>query len=571
METKNRRPLVSFASLSGFRLAPAGCESTLTELQLLSFLVGATLTVGAMGARSAVKNVIAAIYLGRMGTLNRLITNRSAPVANYQAGALRILRPYLVTITLAGPTFMVLGLLDVATEALGLLRGSPALIAVTATAALSLVLLAAWSLRDLGCLERPIEAERNDGPLCLYVHRESFEPGEFMDLYVHAPEECFDLAIERVVPGNSTLMTSKALQGRRQAFPGCAFLRPLDWLEPVSVPIPVDWPSGLYRAVVNDSATRTSASFVIRPSREHRQRVVVLANTNTWAAYNAWGGASLYAYNLRDGSDRQAATEVSTLRPNPSADVSDVRGHLAGGETHLLRWLEQSSIDFGMVADRDLHQDAAALEGATVLILNTHPEYWTAEMLDAVVAFLNQGGSLLALSGNSMYWRTTVSPSTIEVQKYRGRHRMDGRRGGTWTRLGRSERAVLGVSHTAAGYNTYAPYVVTAPDHWLFEGTGVTHGDRFGMRSLVTATGEEGASGWETDKTGKGTPKHAVTIARGEQDGGAEMVYSQHHAGGHVLAAGSITSASAVPVCTVLGRIVKNFLARSDVQSNINP
>ena len=552
------------------RLAPSGCEAALTELQLLSLVAGVTLTLGAVGARGAVKSIIAAIYLGRMGPLNRLVRNRSAPVANYQAGALRILRPYLVTMALAGPALLVLGLTDVATEALGVLRGSPALIAVTATAALSVGLLASWSLRDLGCLDLPTEAEHNDGPLCLYLSRESVEPGETMHLHVHAPEEWFDLAIERVVPGNSTLMTSEARQGRRQALPGCAFFQPLDWPDPVLVSIPVDWPSGLYSAVVRDSETSTSASFIVRSSRERRPRVVVLANTNTWAAYNAWGGASLYEYNLRDGSDRQAATEVSTLRPNPSADVSDVRGHLAGGETHLLHWLEQSGIDFSMVTDRDLHEEAEALNGALVLILNTHPEYWTAEMLDTVVTFLDHGGSLLALSGNSMYWRTTMSRSTIEVQKGRERHRMDGRRGGTWTRLGRPERAVLGVSYTGDGYNTYAPYVVAAPEHWLFEGTGVTHGDCFGQRSLVTATGEEGASGWETDKTGRGTPKHAVTIARGKQNGGAEMVYFQHQAGGHVLAAGSITSASAVPVCPLLERVVMNFLARSGVQSNAN-
>ena len=140
---------------------------------------------------------------------------------------------------------------------------------------------------------------------------------------------------------------------------------------------------------------------------------------------------------------------------------------------------------------------------------------------------------------------------------------MDGRRGGTWTSHRRTERAILGVGYTAAGYNTYAPYVVTKPDHWLFAGTGVKFGDRFGERSLVSATGEEGASGWETDKTGKGTPDHAMTIARGEQKNGAEMVYHRHPAGGHVLAAGSVTSASAVPVCKILEGVVQNFLAET--------
>src|SRR4029079_12064086 len=126
-----------------------------------------------------------------------------------------------------------------------------------------------------------------------------------------------------------------------------------------------------------------------------------------------------------------------------------------------------------------------------------------------------------------------------------------------------SEARLLGVSTTATGIMTAAPYRVIAPDDWVFEGTGLAAGDLFGTASQHERVAG-GASGHETDKMTANSPAGTRLLAKGlnPDDGGAEMVRYASTAGGAVFSVGSIVWPASLLVDEGVSRITRNVLRR---------
>jgi len=105
---------------------------------------------------------------------------------------------------------------------------------------------------------------------------------------------------------------------------------------------------------------------------------------------------------------------------------------------------------------------------------------------------------------------------------------------------------------------------VQAADHWVFAGTGLQNGDRFGERTLHERV-PGGASGHETDKRMPSSPAQTVLLAKGANpdDGGAEMVYFElPGAGGAVFSTGSITYIAALLIDPAVAAITNTVLDR---------
>ena len=67
------------------------------------------------------------------------------------------------------------------------------------------------------------------------------------------------------------------------------------WSTTFTLAVPPDWASDLYSARCTDSAgTEFHIVFVVKPVAERRGDLLVVASTNTWNAYNMWGGYSKY-------------------------------------------------------------------------------------------------------------------------------------------------------------------------------------------------------------------------------------------------------------------------------------
>ena len=85
--------------------------------------------------------------------------------------------------------------------------------------------------------------------------------------------------------------------------------------------------------------------------------------------------------------------------------------HQLNADLHLLDWMEQQGYEFDVVTDEDLHFEGVDLLARyPVVVTGSHPEYWTGQMLDALEAYLSEGGRLMYLGGNGFYWITSFAP-----------------------------------------------------------------------------------------------------------------------------------------------------------------
>ena len=54
-------------------------------------------------------------------------------------------------------------------------------------------------------------------------------------------------------------------------------------------------------------------------------------------------------------------------------------------DLHIVDWLEARGTDYDIVTDDDLHEEGReAIDPYNVVVTGTHPEYYTAEMFDAL-------------------------------------------------------------------------------------------------------------------------------------------------------------------------------------------
>lgn len=361
--------------------------------------------------------------------------------------------------------------------------------------------------------------------------------------------------------------------------------------------------SGLYWFhLATESGRETSFPLVVSPQAP-RAPIAVLASDITWCAYSDFGGRSNYitprrlpetpSVNVRQEDvwypdpeggtwDFEEYDALSFDRPNRfnrmrlGTSITDPivdRGseHLAPAEWRLFGWLEQQGFAFDLYGETQFHQGAFNLDDYRVLVISTHPEYWTRSMYQQLRAWIQErGGRLLYLGGNGLNCevvlddkaRMVVRNGVHKELREQGKHSPDG----AWmTRFERdieSEAALLGVRHTWPGFETGAPYRVVEPDHWAFDGTGLGAGDLFGLRNLNARCAPGGASGHETDKMGPKSPSSTTLLAVGTNadGGGAHMVHVCHPSGGEVVSAGSISFPASLPVDVLTSRITANIL-----------
>ena len=354
--------------------------------------------------------------------------------------------------------------------------------------------------------------------------------------------------------------------------------------------------SGLYYFHAKD-ATGAFFSFpwIVAPRRP-RHRLAVLASNINWNCYNHYGGRSNYVsaiklsprphYNFRQEEvyytdpalQPWIADEYDPLsfdRPEPLntteehgkiTDPMERRGeeHVAPAEWRLLGWLEREGFGYDYYAETQLHSDEMPLDDYEVLIISTHPEYWSAKMYYQVKAWVFEGGGkLMVLGGNSLNCEVEfLDPTTITVRNNDHRKRPTAYESRFGTRH-ESEAHLTGVVTTHTGYETGAPYRVIDPSHWALAGTDLAEGDLFGTESLDRRA-PGGASGHETDKRTPSSPPGIKLIAKGTNpdDGGAEMVHHRTPSGGEVFSVGSISYTCSIAIDEQISKVTRNVLER---------
>jgi hypothetical protein len=245
------------------------------------------------------------------------------------------------------------------------------------------------------------------------------------------------------------------------------------WAPGFEVTIPDDWVSGVYlgKLTALDSGYEAHVVFIVRDDRA--ADLIFQCADLTWQAYNRWPAwRSMYDWGDNKwhttvgadvGFDRPYSIYYNTL-PSDLNVQTNGGGEFQLWEFPLAFWMEQQGYDVTYVSNLDTHTDPAGLLRAKGFLSVGHDEYWTPAMFDHVSKARDAGVSLAFLCGNSVYHRIDLRPGTGGQP-----NRMFGR-----VEQFPDEQDLMGAASYGVGLGDWA---CEAPEHWVFEGTGMKKGD----------------------------------------------------------------------------------------------
>lgn len=382
------------------------------------------------------------------------------------------------------------------------------------------------------------------GEIWCYSDQFSYFPGDEVKLFISSTAASCDVEMVRDGGTETRVATFRAIPTTWQDTPDQCSVEGCGWEPSHTFRIPTDWASGAYRVTLRatgrDGAPITSHHlFILCPgSGDKTGRVLQVAATGTWTAYNTWGGSNHYQGITGPNRD-QYATRVSTQRPwcrgfvvlpkeaprvplefetppataprYPHMEWAFATGHSkkyassgwASYDSHFFRWAERSGYAVDLISQHELHFRPDILDGYDCIVCVGHDEYWTWEMRDTVDRFIERGGRAGRFAGNFM-WQTRLEDGgrTQVCYKYRARAEDPVYKDGDVTRasnsweapeIGRPGALTFGLNATRglyAGWGGCAPrgvhgFPVYRPGHWAFAGTGIYYGDLLGAESHV--------------------------------------------------------------------------------------
>ena len=345
--------------------------------------------------------------------------------------------------------------------------------------------------------------------------------------------ETFSVQVARWALEPEVVWSTDGLRADDHPIPERAWETGCGW--PVTVEIPTDasWSSGFYEVTLRadgiDGPQATSqAFFVLRPTAPCHRALLVLA-TNTYNAYNQWGGQCLYSGGNTMSFERPLERGF-IRRP---VDETGFDGRIAnienpGDPTHqrmidyqerfdiplwtgsssfwnwerrFIEWAERDGFSFDMAINADV-ENPATLDGYDVVLSVGHDEYWSRPMRDTIDAFVDHGGRWAIFSGNTCFWQVRLDDHQMVAHK--GRAHLDDPVRGTdrhqlltscWCdpSIGHPEATTTGLTFSRGGYHRIGQavedgtgaYEVHRPDHWVFEGTDLGAGDLLGAGHFI--------------------------------------------------------------------------------------
>jgi hypothetical protein len=379
--------------------------------------------------------------------------------------------------------------------------------------------------------------------IACYADRTSLRPGETFGLCASADGGTCSVEIARVGAERQVVFRQDGVAVGDHPTPADAVSAGCGWPVALTVTVGADWRSGYYDIMLTDAAGETAHHFLcVKAARGQTAREVLVLATNTWHAYNYWGGANAYCDVAALMEDRAPLSEamdgavgvLSTQRPFAQmllappegmprlvnltkrgfgrrpwagADSAWSRAHgqspydgsagfLQKWEEAYVRWaegVEQRRFDY--LTDHDLDADPDALAAYDRVVLVGHSEYWSAPQRDRIEQFVDRGGALVILSGNTAFWKVRWDDEgrTLICHKWKGLDaEVPDAEAGThlWSHplFQRPEAGITGLSFIFGGYHRLGNcvargiggYTVYRPDHWALAGLDLYWGDVIG-------------------------------------------------------------------------------------------
>jgi len=385
----------------------------------------------------------------------------------------------------------------------------------------------------------------------------SVAPGGVVELHVSTRSESWSVTVERWGVERVVVHEQHGLPGRFIPPPSDADANGCGWPIAHEIPVEEHWTSGFYLVTMvadsdNDDPSRavSYAGFIVRG---RTSSMLYVLPTNTWNAYNTWGGKSLYTggtsvsfhrpfargmlYRDPPGNDER---DDRKARPTRFDEAPDIDGDAfqeyraahnypsaigsTGWHSHgrrFVEWAEGDGWSFDYAVSSDLETEPNVLDGYDTVVLVGHDEYWSAPERAAVERHVARGGRLVSFSGNTIFWRVRHSAGansgpTMVCHKYASLAdptdpdqpgdlaELDpvhpGPVTGMWADplVGEPEWTLLGAGSAFGLYHRFGHatpqgvggYLVSRPEHWLFARTGLHYGDVVGR--------DQGVVGYET-------------------------------------------------------------------------
>ena len=329
--------------------------------------------------------------------------------------------------------------------------------------------------------------------------------------------------------------------------------------------VPQDLPSGVYAARLRAAGGEEDyIPFFVRPAEgAPRADILVLLPTFTYMAYAnerfhaqdflQWDLASDHPLKLSrqdafvaenaamlspstydahtDGSYCCTVSRLKPVlnwRPKLTAYWSDAGRHF-GADMYLVDWLDRKGLRFDVATDEDLDAEGASLlEPYRVVLLGSHPEYFSRDMHKAFETYLGGGGNLMNMGGNGAWWVTSRDPERAHVIEVRKEdpwglgamgvapgeryHATTGTLGGGWRGVGKGPERLFGSGYTSQGFCKAQPYR-RQPDSFdpkaafIFE--GIAEDEPIGDFGLAMG----GAAGDEFDCVRTNSPPNTLKLA----------------------------------------------------------
>ena len=338
-----------------------------------------------------------------------------------------------------------------------------------------------------------------------YAGQRSVAQGEEIPIHVSTTAAKFEIEVARLGAAREIVWKKSDVPGQVQPVPEDASANGCHWPESVRVPVGAEWKSGYYEIVFRaadgggkwthrGARTATSSSFFIvrQANPGTTSKILLQLCTNTYNAYNNWGGFSIYAYNSVSNNQGHRA---SFERPGSP--------QFSRWELPFVIWAEKNGYALEFAANDDLEFRPEILANYKLVLSVGHDEYWSTPMRDNLEAWIAKGGNVAFFSGNTCCWQVRSEDNGRAFTCYKQNYLLDPvfatrdfkTLSTLWSHhlLQRPENQLTGVGFLWGGYRKShgqfmeepSEYEVHRPEHWIYEGTGLKRGDKFGGKDTI--------------------------------------------------------------------------------------
>jgi len=336
-----------------------------------------------------------------------------------------------------------------------------------------------------------------------YANKMSVKSGETLSLHISNSRSYYEIYIFREGAARELVKTINGLRGALQPVPAEGYRTGYGWGAVTSFVVPEEWKSGVYIATFTTGQGLREILFVVRPSKPQAPLLLTVA-ANTYQAYNNVGGKCFYNYI---STDQMRSEVLSFDRPFQW----DCLGNFYAWDQFFISWLEAEgyAVDYCVNGDHEAEPELLSHYRANLRV--GHDEYNSRAECEQLQAFLRQGGHLLLFGGNCFWFQIELRQNGRAIYCWKPHYHdaptPEAPETSVLAYIDNLRQNTIGVFYTSfvnaktpvpdvfMGPTTgdYGFYRVTAPEHWVFAGTGLQAGDEFGRADSIVGVEADAA------------------------------------------------------------------------------